>query len=155
MAIAKRPMCGRSTSHAAAVGNDASTIQLLLAGVNAHINYDLVLTLVDVLAPEWYELDPARRAERRADYETVNQIIAETADLVQDEVLERRVPALDVLDRVMGRWDERVATRLLTGWRTRVWRDALELLDEHDDRRAERVAKLERVCVRRARWLLL
>jgi hypothetical protein len=142
-------------AHAAAVGNDASALQLLLAGVNAHINYDLVLTLVDLLGPEWHELDAARRAERRADYEVVNRIIVETADLVQDEVLERRAPALDIVDRALGRWDERAATRLLTAWRTRVWRDAMELLDENDERRAEHVAHIERVCARRARWLLL
>ena len=71
-------------AHAAAVGNDATVPQLLLAGVNAHINYDLV-----------------------------NCIISETADRVQDDVLERRVPLLDTVDHRLGRWDERVTTRLL------------------------------------------
>lgn len=142
-------------AHAAAVGNDASAIQLLLAGVNAHINYDLVATLVDVLEPEWRVLDDLGRAERRSDYDTVNRIIVETADLVQDDVLERRAPALDLLDRAFGRWDERAATRLLTGWRTRVWHDALELLDERSDRRAVHLSAIERRCARRARWLLL
>jgi hypothetical protein len=143
-------------AHAAAVGNDASALQLLLAGVNAHINYDLVLTLVDVLDDEWVDLGDRGRAHRRADYDRINVVIADTADRVQDDVLERRSPWLDAFDRGLGRWDERTAVRLLTTWRTRVWRQATELLDGDDPaERAGRAAAIERQCTRRARWLLL
>lgn len=78
-------------AHAAAVGHDAHPIQLLLAGVNAHINYDLVATLVDLLDDEWHGGDEVAVARRRHDYDTINDVIAATADLVQDEVLGRRV----------------------------------------------------------------
>ena len=63
-------------AHAAAVGNDAHPMQLLLAGVNAHINYDLVLTLIDVLEPEWGRLDDAGLDRRRCDYDEINVVIA-------------------------------------------------------------------------------
>jgi len=143
-------------AHAAAVGADAHPLQLLLAGVNAHINYDLVLTLFEVLQGEWIDHDDAQRTSRRADYEIINDIIAETADLVQDSVLAPRAPWLALADRALGRWDERAAVRLLSGWRTQVWRHASELLDEPDDRsRSRRVGRLERQCTRRATWLLL
>ncbi|MFP5488888.1 MAG: DUF5995 family protein [Acidimicrobiia bacterium] len=143
-------------AHAAAVGADAHPFQLLLAGVNAHINYDLVATTFDVLADEWSDLDPAGRAIRRHDYDTINDVIAATADLVQDEVLERRVPWFGVADRVLGRWDERAAVKLLTTWRTQVWRHTMELLDEPDPlRRGDRLVRLEHQCARRARWLLV
>ncbi len=141
-------------AHAAAVGNDAHPMQLLLAGVNAHINYDLVLTLIDLLEPEWPSLDVDAVERRRRDYDAINQVIAETADLVQDRVLERRAPWLDLLDRGLGRWDERLAVRLLGGWRSRVWRQTTELLTLDADRRAERVGAIERQCARRARLLL-
>lgn len=142
-------------AHAAAVGNDAHPMQLLLAGVNAHINYDLVLTLLDLLEPEWGSVDDSLIERRKLDYDEINLVIAETADLVQDQVLERRVPWLQVLDRGLGRWDERMAVRLLGGWRSRVWRQSVALLDldDLDERRAHTLA-IERQCVRRARLLL-
>ena len=143
-------------AHAAAVGHDARPLQLLLAGVNAHINYDLVLTLVDLLDDEWSASDEAHRSQRRLDYDQINVVIAETADLVQDEVLEVRSPWLDAADVGLGRLDERMMVRLLTGWRQRVWRQTVELLDQADESdRARRIDAIERQCVRRARWLLL
>jgi Family of unknown function (DUF5995) len=143
-------------AHAAAVGYDAHPLQLLLAGVSAHINYDLVLTLVDVLGTEWDQLDEAGREQRHADYTAINAVIAETADLVQDRVLERRAPTLAAADVVLGRWDEALVVRLLTGWRNEVWRRAAVILDEPDtDRRAALVQRIERRCVRRARLLLV
>lgn len=143
-------------AHAAAVGDDAAPIQLLLAGVNAHINYDLVLTLVDLLDAEWAGLAPTDRARRRADYDRINEVIESTADAVQDEVLERRTGWLDLLDRGLGRWDELVAVRLLASWRARVWDEAVTMLELEDpsDREIRR-ERLSRRCVRRASWLLV
>jgi hypothetical protein len=143
-------------AHAAAVGHDAHPLQLLLAGVSAHINYDLVLTLVDVLGDEWDQLDDVRRQRRQHDYALINAVIAETADLVQDHVLERRSPTLAAADIVFGRWDEVLVVRLLTGWRNEVWRRAVAILDEPDpERRSSQVLAVERRCVRRARRLLV
>ena len=143
-------------AHAAAVGGGAHPFQLLIAGVNAHINYDLVATVVDLLDDEWHDLDPAGRDVRRRDYDAINDVIAATADLVQERVLVRRVPWMGFADRALGRWDERAATKLLTTWRTQVWRHSMELLDDADaDRRDVRLRALEHQCTRRARWLLL
>ena len=72
----------------------------------------------------------------------------------QDRVLERRVPWLALLDRGLGRWDERLAVRLLGGWRSRVWRQTTELLELDAAQRADRVGSIERQCARRARLLL-
>ena len=141
-------------AHAAAMAGDGQPLQLLLAGVNAHINYDLVLTLVDLLDDEWPDADDELRSLRRRDYDLINAVIAETADLVQDEVLERRSPWLDVFDRSLGRIDEHLAVRLLTRWRTQVWRHATEVLDDQVGREL-RVTMIEHQCSRRARWLLL
>lgn len=143
-------------AHAAAVGRDAHPFQLLIAGVNAHINYDLVTTTFELLVDEWPALDESGRASRQRDFDAINDVIAATTDLVQDEVLERRVAWFDVADRLLGRWDERAAIRLLTTWRRQVWRHTMELLDEPDARRREeRLVLIERQCTRRARWLLL
>jgi hypothetical protein len=49
------------TTFDAAQTPKTAAIQLLLMGVNAHINYDLVLVLVDLLEPEWARLPEAER----------------------------------------------------------------------------------------------
>jgi hypothetical protein len=65
------------------------TLQHLLLGVNAHINYDLVLTLHEILAPEWPRLPASAKEVRYEDHCLVNTVIAETIDQVQDEVIEK------------------------------------------------------------------
>ncbi|GIK58384.1 MAG: hypothetical protein HND44_20430 [Chloroflexi bacterium] len=76
----------------------ANVLQHLFLGVNTHINYDLALTLYDVLHEECPSLTPAQRDGRYQDYCLVNEIIAETIDQVQDEVVKRESPLLALVD---------------------------------------------------------
>jgi hypothetical protein len=109
--------------------------------VNAHINYDLVLTLVDLLDGEWAGHDERSLGIRRRDYDRVNDVITATVDEVQDEVLERHAPALDVVDRILWRADEWLAVRIL----------------EHGEpsARPEHFGRCARSCSRRSRIILL
>jgi len=100
-------------------------VQHLMLGVNAHINYDLVLALIDMLDPEWQAFPQKQRLQRYADHCQINQIIAGTIDEVQDEVLERYSPAMDLIDRAFGRLDELIIARLLSGWRDQVWKQVM------------------------------
>jgi hypothetical protein len=109
-----------------------SPIQHLLLGVNAHINYDLVLAEVDLLDPEWAGLTLDQRARRQADHERVNQVIGETIDAVQDTILEPLQPRLEILDRLMGGLDEWLISRLIRHWRAEVWEAALNFLETPD-----------------------
>lgn len=113
---------------------ERTPIQHLLLGVNAHINYDLVLTLEEILAPEWSDLDPEHRATRYADHCRVNRVIAESIDAVQDTVLEPRMSVLRVVDTALGPLDEMLVARLITSWREDVWRHAQALLACRCDR---------------------
>ncbi len=123
---------------------DATALQRLLLGVSAHINYDLVLTLVDLLDAEWSGLSPARRAARYADFRHVNAIIGRTIDAVQDQVLEPAMPIMALFDQLLGPVDELLVSRLITGWRENVWRHAVALLDAADATdRARGVARVE------------
>ncbi|MBX3314075.1 MAG: hypothetical protein KF906_07125 [Actinobacteria bacterium] len=139
----------------AAAAGDRSVLQLLLVGVNAHINYDLVLTLVELLDPVWGELDAELLASRRRDYDRVNDVIAATADEVQDMVVERHAPRLDIVDTMFGRADEWMAVRLLSSWREDVWRHASSLLDGDAASRPQRLDRRARGCVRRSRIILV
>ena len=108
---------------------DVTTLQHLLLGVNAHINFDLVFTLVDQLAPEWAALTDERRAQRHADHTLVNRIIGETIDVVQDQVIEQFSPWTNWLDKLLGPVDEWLISRLISHWREEVWDNAVRYLE--------------------------
>ncbi len=112
---------------------DAAILQHLLLGVNAHINYDLVLTVDELLAGEWHAMLPHERTARHRDYCEVNAIIASTIDAVQDDILSPSIPLASLLDRMMGRLDEYLISRLITAWRDQTWDSAIELRSAADD----------------------
>jgi hypothetical protein len=134
---ARTPVVWR-LAHDAAVQQQTQILQDLLLGINAHINYDLVLTLVDMLEPEWAALSPEQRRQRYEDHCHVNTIIAATVDSVQDQVVTPDSRWLGVVDRVLGPLDENMAARLIRGWREEVWQQAVQMLATTDsDERAD------------------
>lgn len=130
-------------------------LQTLLLGVNAHINYDLVLVLVELLEGEWARLDASSRRMRYADYCRVNTIIAETIDEVQDTVLEPAAPLMDLVDKGLGRLDELVISRLITRWRRGVWEHSVRMMEASSPQaRAAAREAMEGAALRRAEALL-
>ena len=142
-------------AHDAARQGDAWMLQNLLLGINAHINYDLVLALVDMLDQEWQSLTLANRQLRYEDHCHVNAIIGRTVDAVQDQVVERRLPAMSVLDEILGPVDELLASRMIAGWREAVWNAAIQMLDCSDMAERERLRReVEAEALRRAQTIL-
>lgn len=134
---ASTPMVWRLAFDAAAQGQ-TQVLQDLLLGINAHINYDLVLTLVDMLEPEWALLSPEQRQQRYEDHCHVNTIIAATVDSVQDQVVTPSSRWLGVVDWVLGPLDEHAAAGLIRRWREEVWQQAMQILATQDpDERAD------------------
>ena len=130
---------------------DKQPLQLLLLGVNAHINYDLVLTLVDLLQPEWPGLPGERQALRYADHCHINDVIGRTIDIVQDQIVEPLSPGMDRVDTVFGPLDEWLTSTLISHWREEVWQNALRLLAADDSTEQEKIRKqVEGVTLRRA-----
>jgi hypothetical protein len=143
-------------THDASRREGLSPLQHLLLGVNAHINFDLALALRDVLAPEWEDLSEDAKRQRYEDHVMVNQIIAETIDAVQDEVLERYQPLMDVVDKMLGPVDEWATARLISHWRDEVWESALILIEAQDEQaQALTRDRLEERALRRAKVFLL
>ena len=104
------------------------SIQYLLIGVNAHINYDLVLTLYDILHPEWTLLQEDQKRCRFQDHCRVNDVITATIDKVQDEILLVEDPKMGLLDTGMGRLDEFLISQLIADWRDEVWDNAQQMM---------------------------
>ena len=114
--------------HQLTMQNKLLKVQSLMIGVNAHINYDLVLALYDLLEPDWNQLSETDREKRYEDHCKVNEIIAATIDKVQDEVLEPSNLLMRWIDVAFGRLDEYLLSRLITQWRHDVWNDAHRML---------------------------
>jgi hypothetical protein len=125
-------------AHELAAEPTTPVVKNLMLGVNAHINYDLVLVLDDLLRPTWRHLNPAERQACYADYCTVNTIIAETIDCVQNDVVQPYARLMQIVDVSCGPLDEWLTARLLRAWRADVWDQALALVIAPD-----KVARLE------------
>ena len=115
--------------------DDQHPMQVLFLGINAHINYDLVFALADVME-DWPDLDLDRRRMRREDHDEVNVVIARTVDEVQQEVVAAWSPSMAGLDVLGGRVDEWLFSRLIAEWRATVWDDAIRLLETPASQRA-------------------
>lgn len=108
--------------------NKLHRLQCLMMGVNAHINYDLVLTLYDMLQPVWSGLSAEEKKIRYEDHCKVNKVISDTIDSVQDEILEPGDRLMAWIDVAFGRLDEYFISRLISNWRQDVWEDAQRML---------------------------
>jgi hypothetical protein len=128
-------------AHSAANNPDLSAVQKLLAGVNAHINYDLAFTLVDLLRPEWTGLSEQQRTARYEDHCRINNVIAKTIDTVQDQIIEPAMPVMKLVDDLMGGADELMISQLISHWRDQVWQHAVKMLATNDPQQLVALAK--------------
>lgn len=131
-------------------------LQNLMLGVNAHINYDLVLTLVDMLEDEWAGLSSAQRSRRYTDHCHVNFVIGRTIDTVQDTVVATLAPQMDIVDKMLGPIDEWLTSQLISHWRDEVWHNAIQLLDTPDTEKCDQLCRrIEQNTLTRAEAILL
>jgi hypothetical protein len=94
-------------------------IQFALAGMNAHINHDLVLALVSTFSARHVEL--ADDTPQHRDYLKVNAILAAVETQVKQEFLSGMVK---VADEVLGRVDNVVAMWSIEEARNAAWNHA-------------------------------
>ncbi len=104
----------------AAQDRNAFVIQHLLLGINAHINHDLALALVEV------GIDPERE-RRYADHTRVNEVLEIATATMKSEVSRRYAPLLSRLDRLGGRLDDDATNFSIPRAREHAWTFALAL----------------------------
>jgi hypothetical protein len=126
-------------THDLARGCLTTVAEDLVLGVNAHINYDLTLTIADVLDPKVEELSAAHLEARYEDFNRINTLIAETTDAVQREVCEHYARLLAVFDAVCGCVDEWTTAHYIASWREEMWKRAVRLAAERDPARHARL----------------
>ena len=127
----------------------------LVLGVNAHINYDLVFALSELLAVEWEQITPAQRQKRHRDHDRINLIISDTIDEVKEQIIDRYQPLIGVVDKVLGPLDDWMTSLLISEWREEVWKHATRLLDTADsDTRSAIVQQVHQHSLARAQDIL-
>lgn len=98
---------------------DSVILQHLLLGMNAHINLDLGISAAFTAPGEAI-------GSLKGDFFRINLVLSSLVDQVQEE-LGAASPAIRLLDKAAGRWDERMAGEGLRLFRNRSWRMALRL----------------------------
>jgi hypothetical protein len=127
----------------------------LVLGINAHINFDLVFALSDILQSEWSGLTPEQRQSRYRDHCKVNKIITGTIDSVQDQIVDRYDSMLEVVDKILGPLDEWMTAWMISDWREQVWTNAVRLIESMDEaERQAMIAAVEKHSLQRAHAIL-
>ncbi|HMD89023.1 MAG TPA: DUF5995 family protein [Anaerolineaceae bacterium] len=127
----------------------------LVLGVNAHINYDLVFALSELLAGEWGRLSPAQRQMRYRDHCRINLIISNTIDEVKYQIIDPYQPLIGVVDKIFGPLDDWMTSLLISEWREEVWKHATRLLDTGEsDIRTAIVQQVHQLSLDRAQDIL-
>lgn len=134
---------------------DVHVLQHLMLGVNAHINYDLVYVIVDMLQSEWSQLSDEDKVRRYRDHCHVNEVIFRTINAVQDQVVERYSPRMDIIDKGMFMLDEWLLGQLIEHWREEVWQHAIGLMSCTENALPELKQELEKHTLQRGRSILL
>lgn len=123
-----------------------TVLQHVLAGMSAHINFDLALTAVSAAGTA--EHLPALRG----DFDAINEVLAAQVDGCQAAVC-RVSPVLRLVDWAGGRRDELAASIALRLARTRAWQAAERIAALAEPDREAAVTELDRQVAALARPL--
>ena len=92
---------------------------------------------------------------RYRDHCHVNDIINQTINAVQDQVIERFEPWFAVVDKVLGPVDEWMTSLLISEWREEVWKYATRIIDPAEFMDKQTVIQhVEKVSIQRAQDIL-
>src|SRR5918911_727267 len=97
----------------------------LLLGMNAHINYDLPQSLIEMIPPSDVS-DRRMMDRRRRDHERIDEVLVSRVP-AEDGELEKVGPARSLLDRVMTPLNQAASKRFLKEARAKVWHNTLAL----------------------------
>jgi hypothetical protein len=120
----------------------------LLLGMNAHINYDLPQSLLEVITDEEFD-DEAVVAGRAADHSLVDQVLVDRVKPEDDELAKVEDPGDRTwLDRALTPFNRAGTKRFLKEARAKVWRNAKLLSTarrQGPEALGARVAELDRL----------
>jgi hypothetical protein len=107
---------------------DVLPIQFAVAGMNAHINHDLPIALLEQWEVEGRR--PSTRDAAYADYAKINQILKREEEEAKPQLEPSALRELDELDHDrLGRIDSRMAMWVVEAARAQAWKTADDLWD--------------------------
>jgi len=95
-------------------------LQLAVAGMNAHINYDLAVALVQTC--QEFDRAPETDSPVHADYLVVNDVLAAAFDEVKEELI--KSGPLHLVDRLLGEVDDHLGLWSIAAARNAAWERA-------------------------------
>jgi Family of unknown function (DUF5995) len=122
----------------------------VLLGMNAHINYDLPQSLLEVIADREFD-DAALLARRRRDHQHIDAVLAGRVG-AEDAELESLAGGRRLVDRLLQPLNRLGTKRFLTESRAKVWANTRVLAAarrQGPDADAARLAELERLAAAR------
>ncbi len=122
-----------------------SPLIFAVAGVNAHVNFDLPFALVTACAEMGREVDSGANHE---DYELINQIFAEHMQELRQHFENRFAKGFD--KAFVSKVENMVGNLVVVVARDLAWRRAKQLWRVHDDE-----AKMTKLAKSRDRWVAL
>ncbi len=137
---------------AARARRDVAPLQFALAGMNAHINRDLPLSIVETFS--LMKLELARPSPEATDYDEVNEILAQTEAEVAQAYM---TPLMKELDREFDGVEDVVANWCVRTARSAAWTNGAALwhLREHETLLDDYLATLDRMVGFAGRGLLV
>jgi hypothetical protein len=137
---------------AARQSSDIAPLQFALAGMNAHINRDLPVALVETFVA--LTLQMARPSDEASDYDRINEVLAETEAEVASAYM---TPLLQELDREFDGVEDVAAIWCVRTARAAAWSNGASLwhLRAHPTLSADYLATLDRMVGFAGRGLLV
>jgi hypothetical protein len=112
-----------------------TTMQHLMLGMNAHINFDLGIAAAEACSKDELPL-------LHEDFERMNAILASLLKGVEDD-LARIWPALRFVNRLFGRMESLIVDFSMKEARELAWKLAVELAEAHEAERAKKMQNLD------------
>ncbi len=116
------------TAHRLAATREASVVQDLLLGINAHINYDLAYGVYLNLKEFDDGRDHLRLPRRKFDHDQVNNVLVNTVPVIEAALTRDYGGEMRALGELAGDLDEALGGLGLKYYRERVWWSALSFL---------------------------
>jgi hypothetical protein len=132
---------------------DQPPLRNVLAGMNAHINYDLPQALLEVISSGEFD-DPDRMLLRQADHRHVDAVLVRRIAAEGDDAV--RLGRAGRTDRLLRPLNELATRRFLRESREKVWANAVELDAARRNGRghlSDRLVELEGLSAGRVRQL--
>jgi hypothetical protein len=115
-------------AHKLALSGTTTVVEDLLLGINAHINFDLPQALYRTMVEFGDERNALGLWRRKFDHDKINAVLRTSIEEIASSISEQHGGMIAFLDRVMGRWDERVARFGIEHFRENTFDRACQLL---------------------------